>query len=430
MKKILNFVGIFLSLLFFTTCKKLEPVAPSEKNGIKIFNFFTDYNQIYDNEVNWIRKPSDEVWTWSPKGFYKAFDSEQNLRDFNIPYATLSPGYSPLPNNNNYNLNTQNIFCLNFNGNIEHAYLDTINDLSGTSPTKLYLCKNEINQNGNIINQDSVFVNFIYAPFYLNSFKFTKTSNNYYFAFESYFNNYNEDTLYLLKTDLNLHIQSRYKKTRSYTSSYYFDPRVMDIQANGNTVCMTYEVENAYNYYKRTAFDIFDSNLNFIKKVRADSIITMPASARDDAFKKVLIRNNKVFVFGEMEPDYYSSLGKKIYMSVFDLNGNLLVSKALNTKRTYPYLRGIEPTNDGKFIIYYDESDGGSFDKIGICKMDEFGNVDYSIMFPETDDSSYNSLIVYEGSDGKINVYGYRYFNNFIGLQTFFAKINKDGKIQ
>ena len=58
------------------------------------------------------------------------------------------------------------------------------------------------------------------------------------------------------------------------------------------------------------------------------------------------------------------------------------------------------------------------------------GNAEYNIMFPETDDSYYDPLFVYEGLDGIINIYGTRYFNNFVGEQTFFVKLNRDGKIQ
>jgi hypothetical protein len=439
--------------MFFTNCKKLEPNEPITKDGLKIFNFVTDDEMPYSPIENWVRKPDGEIWTWAKTGMYKVFDENQNVSGFTIPYASISPGKNTFPKNydsQSYSdFHTHNIYSVNTSGNLEHAYLDTINDESGIHPTKLYLCKNEIDKSGNIINQDSVYIHDYFrvtSPFgdvasinlTLNSFKLTKTNNAYYFAFELNYSSSNTfgyiytDTLYLLKTDLNLNIQSLYKKSRDYNSNNdYTNPEVFDIEATDNLVCLTYKTVRSANYYSGTATLFFDSGLNLIKTQRADELITMASGDNEKAFKKILIQNNRVYLFGDVEPDYFgNSNEKKIYVSIFDLNGNFIQSKKIITKRSYSIFRGVEPTSDGKLLVYYTESDGSAFDKLGISKIDRDGNAEFSFMFPETDDSSYDVLFSYEGNDGNIYVYGSRYFNNFIGEQTFYVKLNREGKIQ
>jgi hypothetical protein len=440
MKRLIWILFLPAIVLFFSFCKKLEPNEPTIKDGIKLFNFVTTDEMPYSPRENWILKPNGEVWTWAKTGDYKIFDVNQTVSGFNIPYSTISPGKNTLPKNfsqNTYsNFHTHNIYHLNANGNIEHAYLDTINDETGINPTKLYLCKNEINKNGIIINQDSVYLQDVFLTLDLRSFKFTKSATNYYFAFElnqtSNTTFVYTDTLYIVKTDLNLNIQKTYIKSREYnTNNDYSNPELFDIKTNGTIVCLIYKTVNNDNYYSARAMEVLDMDLNLIKRVRADECVNIPTTARDELFKKIIIQNNKIYLFGTLDPDYYSSSSLiKMYVTIFDLNGNLIHSKTIPSKQIYPYFRGVETTADGKFIVYFNESGGGTFDKVGVCKLDQMGNAEYNIMFPETDDSSYDPLYVYEGLDGIINIYGARFFNNLNGEQTFFVKLNREGKIQ
>jgi hypothetical protein len=441
MKRLIWILFFPLIVLFLAFCKKLEPNEPIIKDGIKLFNFITNDDMPYSPRVNWLLKPDGEVWTWAKNGDYKIFDVNQTVSGFNIPYSTISPGKNTLPKyfssfTYSTDFHTNNIYHLNSNGNIEHAYLDTINDETGMNSTKLYLCKNEINKSGIIINQDSVFLQDVFLTLDLRSFKFTKSATNYYFAFElnqtSNTTFVYTDTLYLLKTDLNLNIQKTYKKPRDYNANTnYSNPEVFDIKTNGTIVCLIYRSVNNDNYNSARAMEVLDIDLNLIKRVRADECINIPATGYDEVFKKIIIQNNKIYLFGTLDPEYYSSSSLiKMYVTIFDLNGNLIEAKTIPTKQSYPYFRGVEPTSDGKFIVYFNESGGGTFDKVGVCKLDQMGNAEYSLMFPESDDSSYDPLFVYEGLDGIINIYGSRYFNNFNGEQTFFVKLNREGKIQ
>jgi hypothetical protein len=414
-------------ILLCFSCKK-ELVKPETNGKVGVYYWNTDYN--YLNYTAWLRKKDNSVWTW----YYYSKNGMLNIRSFNS-----DNGYEL-----NHNLSKQQIYregkfgnlvyptqyanIVNERNNIEYAYFSLNDGNEDTTIQTVQLCTGEIDNAGGVHRGKTLDLHYAFDT-YLESFKFVKTNTNYYFGYHLYLYDslYNTaDTLYILKTDLDLNVIGRVTYADTLGSSFenLRDMKMM----NGNLVL----IYNIYNYPDNEGVvEILDKDLNLLHTSFLSEDI--PESSAWDkyektaAYSKIIPDNDGFNVIGSKHLN--KSVISTILWSTFSSSGEFLSSRQINTLKPSATIRGIEPSTDGKTIIYYSEGEdeNDSYPHAGVAKVDKNGAIEYQFIFPENDPNGYVPCMVYENSDGSINMYGVR--SSQQASQTFFVKIDRSGNL-
>jgi hypothetical protein len=410
-------------------CKKDERYNPVQKNSLGVYYWFTNYNSV--NSKTWIRTSNNNIWTWY-NDIYKIFDPDNKLsRSFNMPIDEVyEPGYYGSAYISGSMINNER-------GNLENAYFYYNDDGPDPLYYNIHLKTVELSGSG-IVNTKSVPIHYHTTYYdYFQTIRFTKTNNNYFFRyiFTSYDTSaaYNypafRDSLVFVKTDLNLNVLARTQTTTSDTLIYSYH-NIYDLQENNSKIYTT-RTDEPYYYYGISIFEVHDNDLNLLKTVSAEDVYTGSSSwyTNHKIFQKIQFSNNKIIIFGEKQESGTDQ--NTLLMTVFDLEGNLLNKIEIKTKKPSSFLQGVEACADGKFLVYYVESDDAERTSTyaGFCKIDENGLQDYVISFPENDPNNYTPCMAYENPDGTINIFAVKKGQQS-PEQTIVVRMDRNGKIQ
>jgi hypothetical protein len=417
-----------LALIVFTGCKKDDSYDPQQKTSVGIYYWFTNYNSI-DGRW-WVRKSDNSVWTWY-NAIYKAFNKESKLvQNLNIPLTTV---YHEGVYGNNY---YQGAFIKNESNNLENAYLQYNSEGADSTYNSVYLKTTEIDDRGIAIGGKSAYVHYHYSDD-LKAMRFIRTPQNYFFFYvlqasdSSIINDHPKfkDSLVTIKTDLNLNILTRNQAAVSDTLEYLYHS-IFDVQTGNSNIYVT-RTEYDYDYYEYlNILETYDKDLNLLNYVTLTDIAPSSTgwSSNDRAFQKIQVTPNKILVFGDRVQSYDGN--QVIMMTTFDHQGNYLSTMDIPTRKPSAELKGVEVCPDGKFLLYYTESDeayGSTY--AGVCKIDENGSQEFSLIFPENDPNNYTPCMAYEGTDGIINIFAVR-SSQQSAAQTIVVKMDKEGKIK
>jgi hypothetical protein len=431
-KMILKYVCCFtLALLFFTGCKKDDKYEPVQQNSVGVYYWFTYYNST--STTYWLRSKANSVWTWYSETF-KVFGEDNRLsKSFSEP---LDDFYEPGYYGNAYLAGSS---ILNENGNLENICLYYNDDGPDPAFYNIHLRVVEMDAQG-YTNVKSVPMHYHSTYYdYINAARFIKTGSNYYimYAFTcldtSEVNGYPafKDSLLFVKTDLDLNVISKVQTTASDTlmGGYHI---IYDIQESPSKVYVSRTDLPEYSYsYGSSMIEIYDKDLNLENKISLEDVY--PGASQwytsSRVFQKIMFVNNRLIAFGEKQ-EYYTS-HNTLLMSIFDPDGNLLNSVNIATKKPSAFLKGVEACPDGKFLLYYSESDesGGSTTSVGVCKVDANGNQEYSLLFPENDPNNYTPCMAYENTDGTVTIYAVKKGQQS-PEQTIAVRMDRNGKIK
>jgi hypothetical protein len=431
MKKPCLYFAIIVSLLLLAGCKKDEQFTPVKKDSVGVYYWFTNYNST--NLTCWLRTTDNYIWTWYDKTF-KMFSSDNKLTaSFTKPldelYETGYYGTTYLSGTaiGNENGNFEN-FCLYYNDD-------------GPDPENYNTQLRVVEMDGNgytSVKGTPIHYHYRYSD-YLMTGRFIKTNSHYYIMYlftcydTSSVNNYPafRDSLVFVKTDHNMNILSRYQVAASDTLLGE-SQTVYDIRESGSRVyvCRTDKPEYAY-YYGNSMIEIFDKDLNLLNKVSLEDVYPGGSNwnTYHKVFQKIFVSGNRLIAFGERQESYSDK--NTLLMTVFDVDGNFMNSVNIPTRKPNAFLKGVETCPDGKFLLYYSESDETSETTpcVGVCKIDANGTQDYTLLFPENDPNSYTPCMAYENSDGTITIYAVKKGQQS-PEQTLVVRMDRTGKIQ
>jgi hypothetical protein len=423
---------IYLGLVLVISGGCRKDVIPEARESIGVYNWFTNTNEL--NNRSWVLKPDKSVWTWysyDDIAYFRVFGPNGRYEtSFDIRFDNM---YKQGSDNT---VGKYNEFASDGRGALYKFYLSEVEKTADTTLSDIRLHLLTLDNSGNptqnisspVLHTRPKYNHSVYGPV------MSLAPDGYLIGYAYYeYDSISEmdmDSLVLLRTDRSVNTMAR--SIRAFSDlldpDVYSYPNVVSLIAAYNRNLLVYSAQNL-DYEYDYVLEILDGDLNLVKQVTPTDV----ASGMLD--KTMLLSNpiieaDKIVVFGQKQE---TKKDCDLTITTLDLSGNLTGMRTIKTKMPYASLKGVEKTGDGKYLLYYTQSDIGPNEKlasVGVCKVDASGNVDYMILFPENDFSGYAPCMAFENSDGTIQVYAKKNSTNPGAQQVISVKVTSEGIIK